>query len=137
MMKKLRVVAAVMIAAATFGWAASAAFAAVEARVLTNGPHTFSRGVATVDLFVDCTDSVSGSDLLTDATLTVTLTQGHRSATRVEEIRCFGDDLLDVTFRRFHPGAAFVEATLTACDVINAADCDTGNLATEITFVRG
>jgi hypothetical protein len=136
-MKKLRVVAALTMAAAMFGLAASAALAAVEARVLANGPHTFSHGVATVDLFVDCTDSVTGSDLLTEATLTVTLTQVHRSATRIEEIRCFGDDLVDVTFRRFHPGAAFVEATLTACDVTNPADCDTGNLATEITFVRG
>ena len=83
-MKKLRVVAAVTIAAATFGWAASAAFAAVENIPSIKRKADFSRGVATVDLFVDCTDSVSGSDLLTDATLTVTLTQGHRSATRVE-----------------------------------------------------
>jgi hypothetical protein len=137
MMKKLRVVAAVAIATAKFGLAASSAFAAVEARVSANGPHTFTHGVATVDLFVNCTDSVTGSDLLTDASLSVTLTQVHRSATKVEEIRCFGDDLVDITFRRFHPGEAFVEATLTACDVNNPADCDTGNLATEITFVRG
>jgi hypothetical protein len=136
-MKKLRMVAAVTIAAATFGLAASSAFAAVEARVLANGPHTFTHGVATVDLFVDCTDTVTGTDLLTDATLTVTLTQGQRSATRVEEIRCFGDDLVDTTFRRFHPGEAFVEATLTACDVNDPADCDTATLATEITLVRG
>lgn len=136
-MKKLRVVAAVTIVAATFGLAASVAFAAVEARVLANGPHTFSHGVATVDLFVDCTDSVTGSDLLTDAALTVTLTQSHRSRTRVEEIRCFGDDLVDITFRHFHPGAAFVEAALTACDVNSPTDCDTATLATEITLVRG
>jgi hypothetical protein len=129
-MKKLQMVAAVAIATATFGLAASSAFAAVEARVSANGPHTFAHGVATVDLFV-------GSDLLTDASLSVTLTQVHRSATKVEEIRCFGDDLVDITFRRFHPGEAFVEATLTACDVNNPTDCDTGNLATEITFVRG
>jgi hypothetical protein len=136
-MKKLRVVAAMTIAAATLGLAASSAFAAVEARVLANGPHTFSHGVATVDLFVDCTDSVTGSDLRTDASLTVTLTQGHRSATKGREFQCFGDDLVDTTFRRFHPGEAFVEATLTACDVNNPADCDTANLAAEIALVRG
>lgn len=136
-MRTLSIVAAVTIAAATFVLAAPPAFAAVEARVLANGPHTISRGVATVDLFVDCTDTVTGADLLTDATLTVTLTQGHRSATRVREIRCFGDDLVDIRFRRFHRGEAFVEATLTACDVNNPADCDTANLATEITLVRG
>jgi hypothetical protein len=53
-MKKLCIVAAVTIA--MFVLAAPPAFAAVEARVLANGPHTISRGVATVDLFVDCTD---------------------------------------------------------------------------------
>ena len=108
-MEKLRTLAAVTIAAATFVVAAPSASAAVEARVAANGPHTISRGVATVDLFVNCTDSETGSDLLTDATLTVTLTQGHRSVTRVEEIRCFGDDLVDTTFRGFHPGEAFIE----------------------------
>jgi hypothetical protein len=56
--------------------------------------------------------------------------------TRVEEIRCFGDDLVDIRFRGFHPGEAFIEATLTACDVNNSADCDTSSLATEITLVR-
>ena len=135
-MEKLRTLAAVTIAAATFVVAAPPASAAVEARVAANGPHTISRGVATVDLFVNCTDSETGSDLLTDATLTVTLTQGHRSVTRVEEIRCFGDDLVDTTFRGFHPGEAFIEATLTACDVNNPEDCDTSSLATEITLVR-
>ena len=135
-MEQLRTLAAVTIAAATFVVAAPPASAAVEARVAANGPHTISRGVATVDLFVNCTDSETGSDLLTDATLTVTLTQGHRSVTRVEEIRCFGDDLVDTTFRGFHPGEAFIEATLTACDVNNSEDCDTSSLATEITLVR-
>jgi len=135
-METLRTLAAVTIAAATFIVAAPPASAAVEARVAANGPHTISRGVTTVDLFVNCTDSETGSDLLTDATLTVTLTQGHRSVTRVEEIRCFGDDLVDTTFRGFHPGEAFIEATLTACDVNNPEDCDTSSLATEITLVR-
>jgi hypothetical protein len=108
----------------------------VEARVLANGSHTISRGVATVDLFVDCTDSVTGSDLRTNATLTVTLTQGHRSATKRREFQCFGDDLVDIRFCGFHPEEAFIEATLTACDVNNPADCDTSSLATEITLVR-
>jgi hypothetical protein len=85
---------------------------------------------------VDCTDSVTGSDLRTNATLTVTLTQGHRSATKRREFQCFGDDLVDIRFCGFHPGEAFIEATLTACDVNNPADCDTSSLATEITLVR-
>jgi hypothetical protein len=136
-MKKLRMVAAATVAAAAFVLVAPPAFAAVEARVLANGPHTISRGLATVDLFVDCTDSETGSDLRTNATLTLTLTQGHRSVTKVQEFQCFGDDLVDITFRGFHPGAAFIEATLTACDVNNPADCDTSSLATEITLVRG
>ena len=136
-MKKLRIVAAAAIAAATFALAAAPAFGAVEARVLANGPHTISRGSATVDLFVDCIDSETGSDLRTNATLTVTLTQGHRSVTKSREFQCFGDDLVDISFRGFHPGAAFVEATLTACDVNDPADCDTSTLTTEITLVRG
>ena len=136
-MKKLSMVAAVTIAAATFVLAAPPAFAAVEARVLANGPHTISRGVATVDLFVDCTDSVTGSDLRTIATLTLTLMQGHRSVTKRREFQCFGDDLVDIGFRGFHPGEAFIEATLSACDVNDPADCDTSSLATQITLVRG
>src|SRR5215213_8629222 len=136
-MKKLSMVAAVTIAAATFVLAAPPAFAAVEARVLANGPHTISRGVATVDLFVDCTDSVTGSDLRTNATLTLTLMQGHRSVTKRREFQCFGDDLVDIGFRGFHPGEAFIEATLSACDVNDPADCDTSSLATQITLVRG
>jgi hypothetical protein len=135
-MKKLSVVAAATIAA-TFLVAAPHAFAAVEARVLANGPHTISRGVATVDLFVDCTDSETGSDLRTNATLTLTLTQGHRSVTKSREFQCFGDDLVDIGFRGFHPGKAFIEATLTACDAENPTDCDTATLATEIMLVRG
>ena len=136
-MRKLQIVAALAIAVATFVLAAPPAFAAVEARVLANGPHTISHGIATVDLFVDCTDSVTGSDLRTNATLTVTLTQGHRSVTKVAEFQCFGDDLVDIGFRGYHPGEALIEATLTACDVNNPADCDTASLATEITLVRG
>jgi hypothetical protein len=135
-MKKLSVVVAATIAA-TFLVAAPHAFAAVEARVLANGPHTISRGVATVDLFVDCTDSETGSDLRTNATLTLTLTQGHRSVTKSREFQCFGDDLVDIGFRGFHPGKAFIEATLTACDAENPTDCDTATLATEIMLVRG
>jgi hypothetical protein len=135
-MKKLSVVAAATIAA-TFLVAAPHALAAVEARVLANGPHTISRGVATVDLFVDCTDSETGSDLRTNATLTLTLTQGHRSVTKSREFQCFGDDLVDIGFRGFHPGKAFIEATLTACDAENPRDCDTATLATEIMLVRG
>jgi hypothetical protein len=135
-MKKLSVVAAATIAA-TFLVAAPQALAAVEARVLANGPHTISRGVATVDLFVDCTDSETGSDLRTNATLTLTLTQGHRSVTKSREFQCFGDDLVDIGFRGFHPGKAFIEATLTACDAENPTDCDTATLATEIMLVRG
>jgi len=135
-MKKLSVVAAATIAA-TFLVAAPPSFAAVEARVLANGPHTISRGVATVDLFVDCTDSETGSDLRTNATLTLTLTQGHRSVTKGREFQCFGDDLVDIGFRGFHPGKAFIEATLTACDAENPTDCDTATLATEIMLVRG
>jgi hypothetical protein len=135
-MKKLSVVAAATIAAA-FLVAAPHAFAAVEARVLANGPHTISRGIATVDLFVDCTDSETGSDLRTNATLTLTLTQGHRSVTKSREFQCFGDDLVDIGFRGFHPGKAFIEATLTACDAENPTDCDTATLATEIMLVRG
>ena len=122
---------------ATFVLAAPPAFAAVEARVLANGPHTITRGVATVDLFVDCTDSVTGSDLRTNATLTLTLMQGHRSLTKRREFQCFGDDLVDIGFRGFHPGEAFIEATLSACDVNDPADCDTSSLATQITLVRG
>jgi hypothetical protein len=52
------------------------------------------------------------------------------------EFQCFGDDLVDIRFCGFHPGEAFIEATLTACDVNNPADCDTSSLATEITLVR-
>jgi hypothetical protein len=125
------------LAAATFVLTAPPAFAAVEARVLANGPHTVSRGVATVDLFVDCTDSKTGSDLRTNATLTLTLTQGHRSVTKGREFQCFGDDLVDVGFRGFHPGEAFIEAALTACDANIPADCDTATLATEIMLFRG
>jgi hypothetical protein len=136
-MRKLSIVAAVTIAAATFVLAAPPAFAAVEARVLANGPHTISRGVATVDLFVDCTDPATGADLRTNATLTLTLREGHRSVTKGREFQCFGDDLVDIGFRGFHPGEAFIEATLTACDANNPADCDTANLATEIMLVRG
>jgi hypothetical protein len=136
-MRKLHIVAALAIAVATFVLAAPPAFAAVEARVLANGPHTISRGVATVDLFVDCTDSVTGSDLRTNATLTLTLMQGHRSVTKRREFQCFGDDLVDIGFRGFHPGEAFIEATLSACDVNDPADCDTSSLATQITLVRG
>jgi hypothetical protein len=136
-MRKLHVVGALAIAVATFALAAPIAHAGVEARVLANGPHTISRGVTTVDLFVDCTDSVTGSDLRTNATLTVTLTQGHRSVTKRREFQCFGDDLVDIGFRGFHPGEAFIEATLTACDVNNPADCDTSSLETDITLVRG
>jgi hypothetical protein len=136
-MGKLHIVAALAIAVATFVLAAPPAFAAVEARVLANGPHTISRGVATVDLFVDCTDSVTGSDLRTNATLTLTLMQGHRSVTKRREFQCFGDDLVDIGFRGFHPGEALIEATLTACDVTNPADCDTSSLETEIMLVRG
>lgn len=136
-MKKFRIVAVATVAAATFALAAAPAFGAVEARVLANGPHTIIRGVATVDLFVDCIDSETGSDLRTNATLTVTLTEGHRSVTKSREFQCFGDDLVDIPFRGFHPGAAFIEATLTACDVNDPADCDTSTLATEITLVRG
>ena len=133
-MKKSRIVAVATVVAATL--AAAPAFGAVEARVLANGPHTISRGVATVDLFVDCIDSETGSDLRTNATLTVTLTEGHRSVTKSREFQCFGDDLVDIPFRGFHPGAAFVEAMLTACDVNNPADCETSSLVTEITLVR-
>lgn len=136
-MRKLHIVAALAIAVATFVLAAPPAFAAVEARVLANGPHTITRGVATVDLFVDCTDSVTGSDLRTNATLTLTLMQGHRSLTKRREFQCFGDDLVDIGFRGFHPGEAFIEATLSACDVNDPADCDTSSLATQITLVRG
>ena len=136
-MRKLHIVAALAIAVATFVLAAPPAFAAVEARVLANGPHTISRGVATVDLFVDCTDSVTGSDLRTNATLTLTLMQGHRSVTKRREFQCFGDDLVDIGFRGFHPGEAFIKATLSACDVNDPADCDTSSLATQITLVRG
>jgi len=135
--RKLHIVAALAIAVATFVLAAPPAFAAVEARVLANGPHTITRGVATVDLFVDCTDSVTGSDLRTNATLTLTLMQGHRSLTKRREFQCFGDDLVDIGFRGFHPGEAFIEATLSACDVNDPADCDTSSLATQITLVRG
>jgi hypothetical protein len=136
-MRKLHIVAALAIPVATFVLAAPPAFAAVEARVLANGPHTISHGVAIVDLFVDCTDSVTGSDLRTNATLTLTLTQGHRSLTKHREFQCFGDDLVDIGFRGFHPGEAFIEATLSACDVNDPADCDTSSLATQITLVRG
>src|SRR5215211_2714521 len=136
-MRKLHVVAALAIAVATVVLAVPPAFAAVEARVLANGPHTVSRGVATVDLFVDCTDPATGSDLQTNATLTLTLMQGHRSVTKGREFQCFGDDLVDIGFRGFPPGKAFIGATLTAGDVNNAADCDTASLATEITLLRG
>jgi hypothetical protein len=136
-MNRLRIIAAVALAAPTFLLAAPPAFAAVETRVVVGGPYTFSRGQPTIIAFVNCTDSETGSDLRTDATLTVTLTQGRRSVTRVKEFQCWGDDEVIIgTFRGFHPGEAFIEATLTACDVNNPTDCSTSTLSTETTLVR-
>jgi hypothetical protein len=135
-MDRIRIVAAVTIVVGMLVLTASPAFAAVETRVEFNN-GTSSRGTTTIDPFVNCTDSETGSDVQTDATLTVTLTQGGRSVTRVEEFTCFGDDLVVFTFRGFHPGDAFFEGELTACAVNDPTDCDTSTVATEVTLVRG
>lgn len=128
--------AAVTLTVGLLVLAAPPAFAAVETRVELNNA-TFFRGTTTVSTFVNCTDSETGSDVQTDATLTVTLTQGQRSVTDVEEFTCFGDDLVIFTFRGFHPGTAFFEGQLTACDVNDPTDCDTSSVGTEFTIVRG
>ena len=116
---------------------ATPAFAAIETRVVVGGPYTFNRGQPTISAFVNCTDSETGSDLRSAATLTVTLTQGRRSVTRVKEFQCWGDDEIVIgTFRGFHPGEAFIEATLTACDAENLTDCSTSTLAIQTMLIR-
>jgi hypothetical protein len=136
-MRRLRTFAALTLVAAIFVLAAQPAFAAIETRVVVGGPYTFNRGQPTIIAFVNCTDSETGSDLRSAATLTVTLTQGRRSVTRVKEFQCWGDDDIVIgTFRGFHPGEAFIEATLTACDAENLTDCSTSTLATQTTLVR-
>ncbi len=137
-MRRLRAFAAVTLATAIFVLAAQPAFAAIETRVVVGGPYTFRRGAPTIIALVDCTDSETGSDLRSAATLTVTLTQGRRSVTRVKGFQCWGDDDIVIgTFRGFHPGGAFIEATLSACDAENLTDCSTSTLATETMLVRG
>jgi hypothetical protein len=113
---RLRVLAPATLTMGLLVLAAPPAFAAVETRVEFNNA-TFFRGATTLSTFVNCTDSETGSDVQTDATLTVTLTQGQRSRDRtVKDFTCFGDDLVNFTFRDFHPGTAFFEGQLTACN---------------------
>ena len=136
-MRRLRTFVAVTLAAAIFVLAAQPAFATIETRVVVGGPYTFNRGQPTISAFVNCTDSETGSDLRSAATLTVTLTQGRRSVTRVKEFQCWGDDEIVIgTFRGFHPGEAFIEATLTACDAENLTDCSTSTLAIQTMLIR-
>lgn len=137
-MRRLGPLATVVLAAAIFVLAAQPAFAAIETRVVVGGPYTIRRGAPTIIALVDCTDSETGSDLRSAATLKVTLTQRHRSVTRVKEFQCWGDDDIVIgTFRGFHPGKAFIEATLSACDAENLTDCSTSTRATETMLVRG
>jgi hypothetical protein len=115
---------------------ATPAFAAIQVRLVVGGPYTFSHGQPIIVAFVDCTDSVTGSDLRSAATLTVTLTQGHRSVTRTKDFQCWGDDDIVIgPFRGFHPGLALIDATLTACDAENLTDCATTRVVTETAFV--
>jgi hypothetical protein len=115
---------------------ATPAFAAIQVRLVVGGPYTFSHGQPIVVAFVDCTDSETGSDLRSAATLTVTLSQGHRSVTRTKDFQCWGDDDIIVgPFRGFHPGLALIDATLTACDAENLTDCATTRVVTETAFV--
>ena len=115
---------------------ATPAFAAIQVRLVVGGPYTFSHGQPIIVAFVDCTDSETGSDLRSAATLSVTLTQGHRFLTRTKDFQCWGDDDIVIgTFRGFHPGVALIDATLTACDAENLTDCATTNVATETAFV--
>jgi hypothetical protein len=115
---------------------ATPAFAAIQVRLVVGGPYTFSHGQPIVVAFVDCTDSETGSDLRSAATLTVTLSQGHRSVTRIKDFQCWGDDDIIVgPFRGFHPGLALIDATLTACDAENLTDCATTRVVTETAFV--
>jgi hypothetical protein len=115
---------------------ATPAFAAIQVRLVVGGPYTFSHGQPIVVAFVDCSDSETGSDLRSAATLTVTLSQGHRSVTRTKDFQCWGDDDIIVgPFRGFHPGLALIDATLTACDAENLTDCATTRVVTETAFV--
>lgn len=114
---------------------ATPAFAAIQVRLVVGGPYTFSHGQALVVAFVDCTDDVTLSDLRSAAELTVTLTQGNRTVTKVTEFQCWGDDDITIPFRSFHPGLATIDATLTACDAENLTDCATTRVVTETAFV--
>lgn len=114
---------------------ATPALAAIRVRLVVGGPYTFSRGQGLVVAFVDCTDDVTFSDLRSAAELTVTLTQGHRTVTKVTDFQCWGDDDITIPFRGFHPGLATIDATLTACDAENLTDCATTRVVTETAFV--
>lgn len=133
-MNRLRIAAVATVAAGMLTLAASPAFAVVESRVAFNA-GTFSRGTTTIEAFVNCTDAETGSDVQTDATLKVTLTQGQRTITMAREVTCFGDDLVVFTLRGFHPGDAFFEGELTACAVQDPSDCDTSTVATDFSVV--
>lgn len=114
---------------------ATPALAAIQVRLVVGGPYTFSRGQALTVAFVDCTDSETGSDLRSAATLTITLSQGNRTVTKIREFQCWGDDDITIPFRGFHPGLATIDATLTACDAENLTDCATTRVVTETAFV--
>lgn len=114
---------------------ATPALAAIQVRLVVGGPYTFSRGKALAVAFVDCTDSETGSDLRSAATLTMTLSQGNRTVTKITEFQCWGDDDITIPFRGFHPGLATIDATLTACDAENLTDCATTRVVTETAFV--
>ena len=122
-------IVAILVASAT------PALAAIQVRLVVGGPYTFSPGKALAVAFVDCTDSETGSDLRSAATLTMTLSQGNRTVTKITEFQCWGDDDITIPFRGFHPGLATIDATLTACDAENLTDCATTRVVTETAFV--
>jgi hypothetical protein len=134
-MRWRRVVGAATLIVALLVLAAPPAFAVLRANVGLTRTPTSHRGATLVSVYAICVDRDTEDPVSAEAEVVVTLTQGNRSVVKAETFTCFGDqpDAVTLSFRGFHPGDAFVEVWLTACD---EESCQTAGFSGPFTLVR-